>query len=483
MDINKIPVASQVEEYRKRGYSNDDILPKTQEKRNMGLMNYFTLWMGSIHNIPNYMAVAVFLVMASSINIVLALILSGLAVATFMVVNGRPGTMYGIPFSMHLRATYGEKGGMLPGFLRGCVAAIAWFGVQCFTGAQALYIIIAKLSPGFANIGGGQEIFGITIPLLICFTLFWVLNVLIGLGGGGILNKFTAVLSVLIYIVFGGMTVWAIKNAGGLGPIFAYEPPGGRESINIIFVYLMIINSVMGVWAAPGASASDFTQNAKSDDEQKKGQYLSLFVGYALFGFMAVCILAGGSIIYGTPQPGALEIIEKWDSLPAIVISTGVFLMTTISTNATGNVIPAAYQLSALFPKQLNNQRAVLVASVIGYIIMPWKMTGAIYTFLNLIGAMLGPVAGVLICDYYIIKKKYIDLDQLYADFSKDQSNNIYRGINNPAYIATFVGLGVSVLGMFVPALQASIGQLGWIVGFALAFATYYLLSKDKVAQ
>lgn len=480
MDSNKIPVTSQVEEYRKNGYLNDDILPKTQEKRTMGLVNYFTLWMGSIHNIPNYMAVAGFLALTASVNIVIALILSGLAVATFMVVNGRAGTKYGIPFSMHLRATYGEKGSVLPGFLRGCVAAIAWFGVQCYTGSQALLIIVSKLYPAFLDIGGGKEILGITIPSLICFTVFWVLNVLIGLGGGGILNKFTAILSVLIYIVFGAMTVWAIKNAGGLGPIFAYQHPE-RQSVNTIFVYLMIINSVMGVWAAPGASASDFTQNAKSDEEQKKGQYLSLFVGYTLFGFMAISILAGGSIIYDAPQLGALEIIQNWDSIPAVVISTGVFLMTTISTNATGNIIPAAYQLSALFPKVLNNKRAVLVASIVGFVIMPWKMSEGIYMFLNVIGALLGPVAGVLICDYYIIKQKQIDLDQLYADFSKDQSKNIYRGLNVQAYIATFVGLGVSVLGMFVPALEV-IGNLGWIAGFTLAFVTYFLLAKSKKA-
>ena len=124
-----------------------------------------------MHNIPNYLAVGVFLIMASSINIVFALILSGLAVATFMVVNGRAGMMYGIPFSMHLRATYGEKGSVLPGFLRGCVAAIAWFGFQCYTGAQALYIILINLFPGFKNLLVTQY-FGLSVPF-ICLFLFW----------------------------------------------------------------------------------------------------------------------------------------------------------------------------------------------------------------------------------------------------------------------------------------------------------------------
>ncbi|NLJ94619.1 MAG: allantoin permease [Clostridiaceae bacterium] len=489
MSNHKFPVKSQVEEFRTRGYANDDILPKTEEKRNMSWVNYFTLWMGSVHNIPNYAAVAGFFVLLAPIHVVIALILSGLAVATLMTVNGRAGTKYGIPFSMHLRATYGATGSKLPGVLRGMVAAIAWFGVQCATGASALLILISKIWPGFAEIGGGAEFLGLSAPGWICFVLFWLLNVAIGIGGGGVLNRFTAILSPIIYIVFGAMAVWAVINAGGIGKIFSFDYAGADYgSRNMIFVYLMVIASVMAVWAAPGASVADFTQNAKSQEDQVKGQYLSLFVGYAIFGLMAVCILGGGAIIYGLPenfadanQGGVLYIINNWDSVPAAVVSLGVFLFTTISTNATGNIIPASYQLTALFPKHVNYRRGVIIASIIAFAILPWNLSGGILEFLGIIGALLGPVAGVMVADYYVVKKQEIDLDKLYASEEdlKDPSNPYY-GTNMMAYVATIVGLIFSLSGNFISALSA-VSEISWIVGFGVAFGLYVILPKKKV--
>lgn len=264
--------------YRERGY-NEDMLPKTREKRNMGTKNYFTLWMGSVHNIPNYTAVGGFLFLGlSPINVMLALILSAFVVALFMTMNGRAGSKYGIPFAIHLRSVYGDVGAKLPGFLRGCVAAIAWFGLQNYTGSLALLVLIGKIWPEFLTLGGSADFFGISIPGLIAFTLFWLINMLIGLGGGNILNKFTAILSPLIYLVFGGMAVWAIQAAGGIGEILAFDTSGAAQSVNPIFAYFMIINSVLAVWAAPGASVSDFTQNAKSTRDQTIGQMASLLV-------------------------------------------------------------------------------------------------------------------------------------------------------------------------------------------------------------
>lgn len=471
----------QLQHYRQRGYKNEDILPKPAEDRHMTAMNYFTLWMGSVHNIPNYAAVVGFLMLGlSPINVMVAITLAGLAVAVFMIFNGRAGAKFGIPFAMHLRSTYGSKGAKLPGFLRGVVAAIAWFGVQTYTGAAALTILISKLWPAYLEIGGGGEVLGITIPELISFVIFWIANMAIGFGGGGILNKFTAVLSPIIYLVFGGMTIWAINVGGGMGNILQYNM-AGNVSINPILAYLMIIASVLSVWTAPGVSVSDFTQNARSQKDQSQGQVASLLVGYLIFAFMAVVIIIGGTIHFGAPTSGngVLDFINQWDSLPAIIVATLVFLMTTISTNATGNIIPAAYQLAALFPKQIDYRRGVLIAGIISFLIMPWNFMsdgGGILVFLNAIGSLLGPVAGVMIAHYYFVNKQEIDLDQLYFDTSgKESRQNIYTGVNKQAYVATVIGLVLFMVGQFIPALSV-LSDMAWITGFISAFVIYYLL-------
>ncbi|GGC76453.1 allantoin permease [Enterococcus wangshanyuanii] len=471
---------AELQEFRERGY-NDDLLPKPLSKRMMGKLNYFTLWMGSVHNIPNYTAVGGFLFLGlSPINIMLALVLSALAVALFMTFNGRAGSKYGIPFAMHLRSTYGDIGAKLPGFLRGCVAAIAWFGLQNYTGSLALLILIGKIWPGFLTLGGGTTILGISIPGLIAFTLFWVVNMLIGLGGGDILNKFTAILSPLIYIVFGGMAIWAIRVAGGIGPILSYNVAGASHNISPIFVYFMIMNSVLAVWAAPGASVSDFTQNAKSTKDQTIGQTASLLVGYGIFAFSSVAILIGGSIHYGIQEWNILNIVDRWENSFAIIVAMLVFLLTTVSTNATGNIIPAAYQLCALFPKKIDYKKGVLLASIISFLIMPWKLmenSASIFIFLNTIGAVLGPVAGTMIAHYYFVEKQTIDLDQLYMDQSKDNSRNRYKGLDKSAYIATIVALVICLSGHFIPAFKV-ISDVSWLAGFASAFCLYLLLRK-----
>ena len=472
----------ELQTFEQRGY-NEDILPKTGKKRNMGIGNYSTLWMGSVHNIPNYTAVGGFLFLGlSPLNVMLALVVSAFVVSFFMIMNGRAGSKYGIPFAMHLRSTYGDLGAKLPGFLRGGVAAIAWFGLQNFTGSLALVILIGKIWPGFLEIGGDTKILGIGIPGLIAFTIFWAINVLIGLGGGAILNKFTAILGPLIYIVFGAMAIWAFRVSGGIHAILSFDVVGATSSVNPIFGYLIVINSVLATWAAPGSSVSDFTQNAKSTRAQSIGQTLSLAISYIVFAVFSVVILIGGSIHFNIQEWNVLNIIERWDNTPAIIITMLVFLLTTISTNATGNIIPAAYQLTALFPKKVNYKKGIIIAGVISYIILPWKLmenSDSIFIFLNTIGAVLGPVAGVMIANFFFEKKQQINLDELYMDDTATSKTNQYKGVNRPAYIATLVGLVLSLCGQFIPALKA-VSDISWLVGFGAAFILYLVLPKKK---
>lgn len=482
MEQENISITQQeLEQFKERGYENKEILPKPKENRHTNTKNFFTLWMGSIHNIPNYAAVGGYLLLGlSPLQVMIAITISGLMVALFMSYNGQAGATYGIPFSMHLRSTYGNIGAKLPGFLRGVVAAIAWFSLQTYTGSAALLILIGKIWPSFLEIGNGMEILGITIPGLITFLLFWVVNLAIGFGGGDTLNRFTGFLTPIIYVVFGGMSVWAIRVGGGLQNIMNYSL-NVETSYHPIFGMLIVISSILAVWAAPGVSVADFTQNATSNKDQTKGQISGLFVGYLIFAFMSVVILIGGSLHFNVQENDVLDIINKWDSLPAIGISTLVFLLTTISTNATGNIIPAAYQLSALFPKRINYRKGVLIAGVLSLFIFPWRFMqdgGAIITFLNLIGALLGPVGGVMIAHYYLVKKKYINLDELYMnEKTKEGHESKYYGVNGHAYIATLGGLFIVLAGQFMPSLSV-ISDISWIAGFIIAIVVYLFLVR-----
>ncbi|GGI43008.1 allantoin permease [Mammaliicoccus stepanovicii] len=473
---NGIPLDSKL--FEKRGY-NKDIMPKPVEQRNSSAFNFFTLWMGAVHNIPNYTAVGGFLLLGlSPLQVIIALVLSSFLIALLLVANGYAGSKYGIPFAMHLRHTYGDIGAKLPGILRGVVAGIAWFGLQTYAGSQALLILISKVFPGFTHIGDGATFLGITIPGFIAFIIFWVINFAIGFGGGDVLNKFTAFLNPLIYIVFGGMTIWGIYVAGGVGNIVHYDLDSNSGLLYpALLAFFLIFNSLLGVWAGPGSSVADFTQNSKSTKSQIIGQTAGIVVAQTLFAVASVSIIIGGSIYIGHQEWNILTIINEWSSFWAILVALGVLLLTTISTNATSNIIPAAYQLSALFPKIVNYKRGVMIASIVSVLIMPWKMMeneDSIFVFLNMIGAILGPVTGVMIVHFYFVAKCKINIDELYFDVNVKE--RAIPKVNQAAYIATIIGVVVCLLG-FLPGFKV-ISDFSWFIGF-LSSGLIYLLLKS----
>ena len=305
------------------------------------------------------------------------------------------------------------------------------------------------------------------------------MNVGIGFGGGKVLNKFTAILNPCIYVVFGGMAIWAISLVG-IGPIFDYIPGGIQKAENGGFLFLVVINAVVAVWAV---SASDFTQNAHSFREQALGQTLGLVVAYILFAVAGVCIIAGASIHYGADTWNVLDIVQRWDSLFASFFAVLVILMTTISTNATGNIIPAGYQIAAIAPTKLTYKNGVLIASIISLLICPWKLMenqDSIYLFLDIIGGMLGPVIGVMMAHYFVVMRGQINLDELYT--AAGDFKYYDNGFNLTAFSVTLVAVILSLGGKFIPFMEP-LSRVSWFVGVIVAFAAYALLKKRTAAE
>lgn len=244
-----------------------------------------------------------------------------------------------------------------------------------------------------------------------------------------------------------------------------------------------MINAVVAVWAAPAVSASDFTQNAHSFREQALGQTLGLVVAYILFAVAGVCIIAGASIHYGADTWNVLDIVQRWDSLFASFFAVLVILMTTISTNATGNIIPAGYQIAAIAPTKLTYKNGVLIASIISLLICPWKLMenqDSIYLFLDIIGGMLGPVIGVMMAHYFVVMRGQINLDKLYT--APGDYKYYDNGFNLTAFSVTLVAVILSLGGKFIHFMEP-LSRVSWFVGVIVAFAAYALLKKRTTAE
>ncbi|TQR18752.1 allantoin permease [Psychrobacillus soli] len=456
-------------------------MPIKSEDRKWGMGNYFTLWMGSVHNVPAYITIGGFFALGLSVGQVFwSIIIAAVILGAILSIGGHAGTKYGIPSSMLLKTSFGTRGSIVPGVIRGVIAAIMWFGFQTYAGSLAVTILIGKLWPVYLSLGGDWNIFGLSLPGLISFLLFWVVNVAFVYGGMGILGKFTKILSPIIYIVFGGMAIWAINLAGGITPILQYEPKGieGKE----LLVFLGCVSALLATWAAPAVSISDFTREAVSQKVQTVGQITGTLLSYLLFAFASIAVIIGSEIAFGTPIWNVLDVVEKFDSKFAIAVSVLTICLTTLSVNITGNIVPAGYQLASLFPKKLTFKKGAFIAAVAGIIIMPWKLmedSTSIFVFLGVIGGLLSPVLGIMLSHYFVVAKKRIDMNGLY------RSNNTYsyqNGFNMQAIITLIIAGVISLIGQFVPVFKP-LYDMSFFTGTIIAFILYSLIAKKGVSN
>jgi allantoin permease len=456
-----------------------ELLPTNPEERNWKMGNYFSIWMGNIHNVPAYITIGGFFALGLSVGQVFwSIMIAAIILAAVMVLSGHAGAKYGIPFAMLLRTSYGVKGAMLPGIIRGCIAAIMWFGFQTYAGSLAFTILIGKLWPAYLQLGGDWNILGLSLPGLISFIAFWTFNILFVFGGMSILGKFTKLLSPLVYVVFGGMAIWAIQLAGGIAPILEYTSKGIDGNTTLIFV--ASISAILATWAAPIVSASDYTKEAHSQKDQSIGQIAGLITTYLLFAIAAIAVIVGSEVAFGTPIWNVLDVVDRFNSNFAIGISVLTICMTTLSVNITGNIIPAGYQLSALFPKYLNFKTGALLAAIVGIIIMPWKLmenATSIFTFLGIIGGLLSPVIGVMLTHYFFIAKKELDMNELYSAKGKYSYSN---GVHVPAIIATLGAGFISLIGQFVPFFKP-LYDVSFFTGSILASIIYFTLVTKRL--
>lgn len=449
---------------------NLDLLPTGPESRTWSFGHYFSVWMGSVHNIPSYVTIGGFFALGLSTGQVFTVIsCAALLVAVLLVLNGHAGNKYGVPFSILLRASYGGKGAILPGFFRGIVAGIMWFGLQTYAGSVAVSIFIGTFFPGFLTLGGNYDFLGLNLPGLLSFVLFWLINILFIFADVNTLGKLTKTVTVLVFIVFGGMSVWSIQLAGGIYPILAFEPTGGGNvSLTLL---ISCISAIVATWVAPILSVSDITRYSRSDHAHSSGQFAGIVATYLLFAIASISIIIGSEIAFGVPVWNVLEVVDKFDSVFAVILSLMTLALATLSVNIVGNIIPAANQLTSLFPAKLNFKKSALAVATIGVALLPWKLmenATSIFTFLNMVGALLSPVIGVMLTHYYLISKRMIDLDSVYGIPGKQAA----AAFQVPALLATVLTGGLSLLGSQIEALEVFY-TVSSLLGIAVSAGLY----------
>ena len=465
---------------------NEDIAPTEWEGRQWTVFNMASLWVGMVVCVPTYMLAAGLISQGMSWSQAVATVLLGnLIVLVPMILNGHPGTRYGVPFPVLARAAFGVRGAHIPSMLRALVAC-GWFGIQTWVGGSAIYQLSNVLAGGIL-ITDPLPFLGINIAQVVCFLVFWVVQVFViyrGVDSIRVLESWAAPFLLVMGLALLG---WAYVKAGGFGEMLSVPSqfgPGMPKEGQFWRVFFPALTAMVGFWATLSLNIPDFTRYARSQRDQVLGQAIGLPITMTLFAFIGVVVTSATTVIYGEPIWDPTVLLGRMGSGLSVVVSLFALTVATLSTNIAANVVSPANAMINLAPQRVTFQLGGCVTAGLGIVMMPWKLladtSGYIFTWLIGYSALLGPIGGILIADYFVIRRTELDVDSLYRH---DGAYRYSSGFNPAALIA----LGLAVL----PNLPGFLHQVGaverfwgfaffdrlytyaWFVGFILAGTLY----------
>jgi NCS1 family nucleobase:cation symporter-1 len=459
---------------------NEDLAPVPVAQRNWTTYNYAALWISMAHCIPTYMLSSGLI--GSGMNwwqALITILLGNTIVLIPILLNSHPGTKYGIPFPIFARAAYGTIGSNLPALMR-AVVACGWFGIQAWIGGQAMHTFFAAVIPNWHKLLGGP-VGGHTPTEWLSFLLFWGMNIWIIYRGMDLLRKVENWAAPFVLIMAGLLLGWAIWRAGGVGYLFDHP---GKFTTWAQFrpVFIPSLTAMIGFWATLSLNMPDFTRFGRSQREQVVGQTVALPTTMAIFAAMSVMITSAAIVIY--PH---LPMSELWDPVKlvgqftnpwVIAISMFTVVVATLSVNIAANVVSPANDFANAFPKWISFRTGGLITGILGIVMMPWKLvadpSGYIFTWLLTYSGGLGSIAGVLIADYWLVRRKRLELADLYLT---QGAYTFAAGWNWRAVLATILGCAAAWIGLIVPSLHP-LYDYAWFVGFGVSAITHWALSR-----
>jgi NCS1 family nucleobase:cation symporter-1 len=471
---------------------NADLAPVPLSRRTWGTLSFAALWISMAACIPTYM-------LASSLisggmnwwEAVLTIFLANVIVLIPMILNAHAGTKYGIPFPVYCRAAFGTRGANVPAVLRALVAC-GWFGIQTWIGGAAIYkicVVILQLHPASAT-----NWLGITGGQFLCFLFFWGINMWVIYRGIETIRWLLNFKAPLLLALGWLLLWWAYRTAGGFGPILSQPSAfaAGQPKAGQFWSYFFpALTGMIGFWATLSLNIPDFSRYAKTQRDQILGQALGLPMTMALYAFIGVAVTSATTIIYGETIWNPVDVLTHFKNPVVLVIAMLALCIATLATNIAANVVSPANDFSHLAPHKISFRLGGFITGIIGVLMMPWKLvadpTGYIFTWLIAYSALLGPIGGILIADYFVCRKCQLDVAALYQTGGKYRFTN---GFSRVALLALVLGALPSLPGFLVnvnllsanrvPPSLAHLYNYAWFIGFALAFGVY--LAGRKLA-
>ncbi|MDO5672318.1 MAG: NCS1 family nucleobase:cation symporter-1 [Actinomycetaceae bacterium] len=459
---------------------NDDIKPVTNQ--NWSTYNLFAMWMSNVHSVAGYVIAASLFALGLNGWQVFSAIIVGITIIYFFTnMTGGMGQKWGIAFAAACRPAFGVFGANIPSMIKATTATV-WYGVQTWVASNALVVVGLKFWPALEGLTKSSFL-GLTLLGWICFTIMWVSQILVFYYGWETIRKFCDWAGPAIYVVMALLAVWITAKAGGLGKLsfsLSSEQLSGGAAVHQWFIALAF---TVAWFAGTTLNFADFGRLVKSNKAMKAGNFLGLPVNLVLFALVAVITTSGGMQVFGELITDPVLLVARIDNYTAALLGALTFMTATIATNIVANFVSAAMDLSNLVPHVLSFRRAGLVASIVSVIVMPWKLYAnpeMVQWTLGSLGAFIGPIFGIIMMDYYILRRQNIRLDHLYTA-SPAGAYWYSNGFNKKTIAALILAGLIANIVAQLPAL-AGIAPFAWFFGAGFGAILHYFFSRSDVA-
>lgn len=459
--------------------SNEDLIPA---KQNWSWYNIFSFWMSDVHSMGGYMvAASLFALGLASWQVFVALIVGIMIVQIAANLVAKPSQMSGVPYAVIARQAFGVYGAYIPSLIRGIIA-VSWYGIQTWLASNALMLIVLKFFPHLSVLTE-MSFAGLSAIGWICFGLMWVLQAFVFWKGMNAIKVFIDWAGPLVYVVMLALAGWLVSQVGWSN--ISFNLGSKNLSSSEQFAQLMVaIALVVSYFSGPLLNFGDFSRYGKSMQQVKKGNFWGLPFNFIFFSLITVLTVSGTYSLFGKMVTDPLETVAMIDNTFVVVLGLLTVLTATIGINIVANFVSAGFDFSNLMPQKLSFRSAGMIAALGSVCMTPWNLFNSpelIHYTLDVLAAFIGPLFGILIADFYFIKKQKIDIDDLF----NDQPNGAYwykNGVNPKAIGALIPAVSIGLVFTLIPAVQ-HLAPFNWFIGAFLGAIFYFILARKPIAK
>ncbi|WP_313823021.1 cytosine permease [Citricoccus sp.] len=455
---------------------NRDLAPTTRSGRKWNAYSIFALWANDVHSLGNYaFAIGLFALGLGAWQILVAFLIGAVLLFGLLTLSGFMGERTGVPFPVMSRISFGVRGAKVPAAVRG-VVAIAWFGIQTYLASVVLRVLVVALVPAAEGLDE-NSILGLSTLGWITFVALWVLQVLIVIRGMEMIRKYEAYAGPVILVTFLCLAVWMFAEAGFSISWSTAESLTGGEMWVKIFQSAALWVVVYGTFML---NFCDFTRGAPSKKSVTRGNFFGIPINMMFFAIIVVVLTGAQYKIDGTIIESPVEVAQAIPNTLLLALACLSLIVLTVAVNLMANFVAPIYMLANFFPRHLNFRRSAIISAVIGLVILPWNLYNSpivIVYFLGGLGALLGPLFGVIMADYWIVRKGKVNVPALYSK-DPDGEYAYHNGVNRKAIIAGTPAAAIALVLAMAPGLGA-ISGFSWFIGAVLA-AVIYLAITDR---